>query len=557
MKAHTLLACCFLTSFFQTLLAFNCSDLEAKQCSQLQTEGCIWTGTSCTGSYSPSCLPPNCYYIDQNSQSPETPDGTPENPLKTLSDGFTKISGKDGFLIIINTLQDASVAMTKQANISSNITIKPLFEDRSFKIDFSQFPNSFTLIMTITKSLRLIGAKLDLQISGPSFGFTVFSLKTGRLYLENVKVEDTPTSLQSVINFVRFNDGSPFFSMMNCQFKQAFLNFATSSGGTMIWKNVTTSGRNDLKNSLSANTMMTMEDCFFTGGLGSFITAATSGSEILLKNCTFKELTISPIIRINSGVKTIIQDCIFDQMILTASPLFRFVSDLNTNGVFAVHNCSFTNIQVQTALFHLEGKRVGLSLNNVIMDNISQRQNITITQGNVAELTLPSGICCVSLKNAEIFVESSNFTNIYSNCFGIRDTALTIKSSIFDNSKLQGSDTPMKREDLSKINDRTGVSWINIEQTSLFFGNIYKVLIQDSKFIKNRILTKYGGAIQFKGIILSQIILTGNEFLGNTAYHGGAIYSENAFISIIQLANNIFVDNLAYNGGALYKIDKG
>ena len=124
MTTSSLLAIFFLASFLQISVALLCSELSESQCNQLKTEGCIWSGTICTGSYSPSCIPPSCYYIDSSSQSTETPDGTPANPLKTLSDGFTEISGKDGFLIIINIWGNATVAVTKSSTISSNITIK-------------------------------------------------------------------------------------------------------------------------------------------------------------------------------------------------------------------------------------------------------------------------------------------------------------------------------------------------------------------------------------------------------------------------------------------------
>ncbi len=124
MIKYYLLTTLFLSSFLQISLALTCSDLSKNQCNQLQKEGCLWSGTTCTGSYSPSCIPPSCYYIDSNYQGTATPDGTPGKPFKTLSDGFTKISGKDGFLIIINILENATVAVTKSSTISSNITIK-------------------------------------------------------------------------------------------------------------------------------------------------------------------------------------------------------------------------------------------------------------------------------------------------------------------------------------------------------------------------------------------------------------------------------------------------
>jgi len=260
MKIQALLTCFFLTNFFQVSLTLICSDLEEeKQCNQLETEGCTWSGIACSGSYSPSCVPPNCYYIDGSSTSTETPDGTVEKPFRTLSDGLTKASGKDGLLIIINTLDDSSVAVTKAATISSEITIRPLFEDKKYTIDFSQIPSSLRAIWTITGSLKLIKVSLNLQIS---FGVLIFNVNLGRLYFENVEVKNTP--LGGTHTFVRTIGRAAMFSMVNGQFEDAKVTFIVT-GGTSFWKNVSASGENTLQNTLSASTGISIEDCFFTG----------------------------------------------------------------------------------------------------------------------------------------------------------------------------------------------------------------------------------------------------------------------------------------------------
>ena len=114
----------FLFSLFHTCSSLTCSELQENQCQTLQTSGWKWSGEMCSGSYSPSCIPPSCYYIDSSSTSTATPDGTPEKPFKTLTAGLTKLSGKDGTLVIINRLKEMGVNVTSVATISSNITIQ-------------------------------------------------------------------------------------------------------------------------------------------------------------------------------------------------------------------------------------------------------------------------------------------------------------------------------------------------------------------------------------------------------------------------------------------------
>ena len=160
-----------------------------------------------------------------------------------------------------------------------------------------------------------------------------------------------------------------------------------------------------------------------------------------------------------------------------------------------IKNTSFTNIAVQTSLLYLEGRTVNLSLMNVTMKNITQQTNIRIYSSYTADrLTVPRGVCCSAVRSAQLSVELSNFSEIGSHCFGLRDTRLTIKSSLFDNSQLLGSgENPIVREDVSSLDDKSGVSWVHIEGTSYFSGDVYKILIQDSRFIKNGMVSKSGG----------------------------------------------------------------
>jgi len=275
------------------------------------------------------------------------------------------------------------------------------------------------------------------------------------------------------------------------------------------------------------------------------VTSSVKG-EILLKNCKFQQLLASTILSVTNAVQMRIEDCIFDQITLFNPKFISFRGSSPATLPYLINNCSFTNIEVQSSLIYSDGESLSLFLTNVRMENITQQESTGNGLRNTITdlITLPRGICCSSVSNAQVIVESSNFSNISSNCFGLRDTKFTIKSSKFDNSQIQKL----------KDTERSGVSWINIEATSYFYGSIYQALIEDNKFIQNGLKPKYGGAIQVRGIILSQIIVTRNEFIGNKAFYGGAIYSDNNFARL-HLDRNIFTDNSADNGGAIYKTE--
>ncbi len=114
----------FLLSLFYTCFSLTCSELQETQCKKLQEDGCKWSGEICSGSYSPSCIPPSCYYIDSSSTDATTPTGTHAKPFTTLTQGCSKLSGKDGTLIIINRFEGMEVTMMGAATISSSITIQ-------------------------------------------------------------------------------------------------------------------------------------------------------------------------------------------------------------------------------------------------------------------------------------------------------------------------------------------------------------------------------------------------------------------------------------------------
>jgi len=73
------------------------------------------------GSYSPSCLPPECYYIDSSSTS-TAKTGTPQEPFQYLVDGFQKVG--DRKLIIINYNEDVFLYLTRTFIFNTAVIVK-------------------------------------------------------------------------------------------------------------------------------------------------------------------------------------------------------------------------------------------------------------------------------------------------------------------------------------------------------------------------------------------------------------------------------------------------
>jgi len=104
------------------VMCFDCKDIsQISQCEQL--EGCSWKNNLCLGTYSPSCLPPECYYIDSSAVS-TTNTGTPQDPLQSLSIDFPEPLDKT--LIIINYIENVRIYMKKVLTFNT-VTVKYIF----------------------------------------------------------------------------------------------------------------------------------------------------------------------------------------------------------------------------------------------------------------------------------------------------------------------------------------------------------------------------------------------------------------------------------------------
>lgn len=87
-------------------LSMACTDVPT-QVKCVQLNGCSWS-TSCTGSFTPTCVPPSCYYIDSYTTNATTETGQIDNPIKTISGGINKLANTTGTLIVLNYVANQS-----------------------------------------------------------------------------------------------------------------------------------------------------------------------------------------------------------------------------------------------------------------------------------------------------------------------------------------------------------------------------------------------------------------------------------------------------------------
>ncbi len=135
-----------------------------------------------------------------------------------------------------------------------------------------------------------------------------------------------------------------------------------------------------------------------------------------------------------------------------------------------------------------------LSLIRIQMENIKRNETFNeLKKYQQIFGSMPFGICCIS-RAASLSIVASNFTSISSDCFGIKESKLSISSSNFNNSALT-SDLFLSKDSETLINKKSGVTWIKIEGISTSIADGDKILLQKNIFTANHLLPLYGGVI--------------------------------------------------------------
>lgn len=101
-------------------LSMNCSDVPTEtKC--VQINGCSWN-ISCTGTFNPVCMPPNCYYVDSHPTTSTTEAGTPANPMKSISSALNKLANSTGTILIMNYIDNVTAEVNQTHVLSGGTT---------------------------------------------------------------------------------------------------------------------------------------------------------------------------------------------------------------------------------------------------------------------------------------------------------------------------------------------------------------------------------------------------------------------------------------------------
>lgn len=153
-----------------------------------------------------------------------------------------------------------------------------------------------------------------------------------------------------------------------------------------------------------------------------------------------------------------------------------------------IKNTLFQNIEVQTSLFLAQNGLIPLTFDNITMDDIRRK----ITEDNTADdlqddNDLPISLCFMGQNYIALNVSQSKFTNINANCIGLKNSALTLKASTFNNTALQHKAIQRGK------NGNYGISWISFHAGTKLITPANAIKISSCKFIENKIHPEFGG----------------------------------------------------------------
>jgi len=161
-----------------------------------------------------------------------------------------------------------------------------------------------------------------------------------------------------------------------------------------------------------------------------------------------------------------------------------------------VTNCTFEDIAISHSLFYVNKGGVQLIFEDVKMNNLSKSSG-TSSSDLEYDSKWVGGLACLSSDDAIVRVYNSNFTNFGSHCFGFKSSLVDIQNSTFDNSLLDMEEEEITEEFLSTLSKNSGLTWINIEDGSQLVSGGTSMIINNNKFIENKIPSLYGGVIKF------------------------------------------------------------
>jgi len=113
------------------------------------------------------------------------------------------------------------------------------------------------------------------------------------------------------------------------------------------------------------------------------------------------------------------------------------------------------------------------------------------------ETQWPGGICMLGRDMVSFRLVDSTFTNIYSHCIALKQSTFSMLNLTFDNSGIEDSYQSIldSSTSIDSTNRNDGVTFLNFEDGTRDVPPLIKINVTNSRFINNKIHSKYGGVI--------------------------------------------------------------
>lgn len=167
---------------------------------------------------------------------------------------------------------------------------------------------------------------------------------------------------------------------------------------------------------------------------------------------------------------------------------FKDVPAASTSTIL-FEDSTFVDCIVSSSIVMVEKNAINFTMSRVEMINITR--STTVTEDSQYASEWVGGVCALSRNDAQVTVSYSNFTNIPYHCLGIKGSALNVTGSNFTNDGYFAKPT-LTSSMLSTLNDKSGISWLIVEDGTTVVSTGSKIILNGNKFLNNNQIVKYG-----------------------------------------------------------------
>ena len=215
------------------------------------------------------------------------------------------------------------------------------------------------------------------------------------------------------------------------------------------------------------------------------------GSSFFMQNVSVNEYT-GNLVDAYYMTQLIIDSSTFQNLNLTSSiPFIRIRKLYGTYTGLTLKNLIFDNIYVKNSLFLVDNTLLQVTMTNITVTNLFKKSVTVKTAIEIDyESFWPGGIFFLGRNDILLRMTNCTFYNIGSHCIGLNTAGLIITTSIFDNSGLntEGLESATDQDDAS-----SGVTWINMYGGTSNVNYAQQIVVTSNIFKDNKLMASRGG----------------------------------------------------------------